>query len=419
MSGGGIASRLGVVDHGEEVTQGGIASRFGVVDHGDEVTQGGIANRLGVVDHEEKVIQGGMASRFGVVDHGEGMTKGGAKSFKNNGAGNGNDRGNANDQAGTGGTVTIVSGYFDLSKIGQKTKHDNMFYLDAGGKGMLAIDSPMIIFTDSPLEVLMTRNKVAPNAPTNVVNISFFDLQITRNHLSRLTLLTRKDPETAFGYSGMLFAIYHAKPEMMAKAVELNPFHTDKFLWMDVGSIRDWGGIDKRDYIGKKFPRPEREHLLGRDGRILMQGVAGNSNPCADSTRYVDAENPYATTSPKIRRVTDPIEVPIQPNAWWIAGSMFGGRGIDLLKYRELYEYHLTRYLESERKEYALIDQYLMGALACYSDTIEVVRPPVPCCAERVNRKWFFMLMYLTWDKYPQQPYSIEELAERANKNGR
>ena len=47
--------------------------------------------------------------------------------------------------------TTIVSCFFDLNKMGQKTKHPPDFYLSTGKRGTLAIHSPMIIFTDSPV----------------------------------------------------------------------------------------------------------------------------------------------------------------------------------------------------------------------------------------------------------------------------
>lgn len=305
--------------------------------------------------------------------------------------------------------TTIVTGFFDLAKLGQKTKHEPGFYLSTAKEGILSIKNPMIIFTDSPTEVIGYRMKY----PTEVVNISLSDFEITRKHLKRISDLLSKDFEgISQGYSGLLFTIYHCKAEMMAKASHLNPFKTEKFLWMDMGAIRNWGGISAKDYVHTFFPRPDREYLLGRDNKVLFQGVAGFSGPCSNNVRWVNAENPNIVKDPT-NKVSDPLNVKPTPLNWWIAGSIFGGTGKSLQEYEKIYALHLQRYLEANFETYSLIDQYLMGALACHSTLIEVVNPPLSCCVDRVNRKWFFLLLFLKDESYPQKPYSEEELKSR------
>lgn len=310
--------------------------------------------------------------------------------------------------------ITIVTCFFDLAKVGQKTKHPPSFYLEEGSKGTLAIKAPMIIFTDSPQDVQKYRAKYM--SMTTIITMSIRDFKIASKHLDRTNELISRDSEASkYGYSGLLFIIYHCKPEMMAIAARNNPFNTSKFLYMDIGCIRNWGGIDSSDYQDKVFPRPHRRWLVGRDNRILMQGVAGNVASCPDNVRWVDPENPLATKDPDVK-YDDPIEVPETPVSWWIGGAIFGGRGEDLLKYEELYALHLQRYLAHDKARMSLIDQYLMGALACHSNMVEVVQPPHKCCVDRVNRKWFFMLKFLMDEEYPQQPYSAAELAQRGGK---
>lgn len=291
-------------------------------------------------------------------------------------------------------TVTLVSAFFDLSRIGQQTKHSPDFYLEAGRDGVLSLDSPVVFFTDSPQHVISATKKAKRplTAPMYIVNVSLHDFDVVQEHLKRTSDLVPKDNEAVgFGYSGLLFIIYHAKPEMMSLAYQLNPFKTEKFLWMDVGCVRNWAGIEAADYRGKPFPRPDREYLLGRDGRILMQGVAGTQGPCPKEIRWVDPENVDSVKDPT-DKLSDPLDARIQPNNWWIAGALWGGRGEDLIPYEMLYRKHLRRYLERDLNQYALIDQYIMGALACHTNKVEVVRPPLFCCVDRTNRKclWLF-----------------------------
>jgi len=320
-------------------------------------------------------------------------------------------------------STTIVSAFFDMNKIGLKTKHDPSFYLTAGRDGVLSFDTPCVFFTDSPEETARALRRAWKTHPSSlpvpdtfkIINISLMDLDVTKKHLKRIAELVPNDPEArAYGYSAELFTIYHAKPEMMRIAAEMNPFNTERFLWMDVGAVRDWGGIDAAEYRFTQFPNPSREHLIGRDGRIVMGAVAGRNGTCPDNVRWVDAEHPEATNGQsRLQKVRDPLEVPPERD-WWIAGAIWGGHKDSLREYESLYRHHLARYLaRSDESKFALIDQYLMGALACHSDLIEVVRPPLACCVDRVNRKWFFMLMYLKDQSYPRAPYTPAELAKR------
>lgn len=313
------------------------------------------------------------------------------------------------------GATTIVTCFFDLNKMGQKTKHDPEFYLHSGAKGTLAIASPMIIFTDSPVQVAAARGR---SELTHIVSLSISDFAVARDHLQKITQLVERDMEAkAFKYSGLLFTVYHAKPEMMQRAVELNPFNTEKFLYMDVGAVRDWGGIEAKNYIDAKFPSAARESFIGRDNKIQLQAVAGYNGPCEQHVRWVDGEHPNKVSMPQ-SKVDDVLKVKATPVDWWIAGSIFGGSKQALQEYSKLYYHALKRYLDADLPKYSLIDQYLMGALACTSDLIEVVKPPLKCCVDRVNRKWGYMLLFLRNDTVPQMPYSAQELQSRPKPEG-
>ncbi|KAH9255616.1 hypothetical protein BASA81_006446 [Batrachochytrium salamandrivorans] len=306
--------------------------------------------------------------------------------------------------------TTIVTCFFDLAKMGQKTKHPASFYLQTGAKGTLGIASPMVIFTDSPEAVAKVRNK--PHL-SKIIPVSITDFDAYKLYFDQITNLFPRDWEgVTKKYSNWLFTVYHAKPELMARAARLDYFGTDKYLYMDVGAVRNWGGINASDYVDKQFPNPEREWLIGREDRVQMQSVAASHSTCEEHVRWVDAEAPELATSPTSKS-PDVIKVRAVSLNWWIAGGLFSGNKRALEMYNDVYLRELGRYLAANLTTYSLIDQFMMGAIACTSDLVEVVRPPLPCCSKRGNRKWFFMLMYYKDATFPQTPYSDVELAAK------
>lgn len=306
--------------------------------------------------------------------------------------------------------TTIVTCFFDLAKMGQKTKHPARFYLETGAKGTLGIASPMVIFTDSPEAVAKVRN--LPHL-TRIVSVSITDFDAYKLYFDPITALFPRDWEgVTKKYSNWLFTVYHAKPELMARAARLDYFGTDKYLYMDVGAVRDWGGIHASDYVNKQFPSPEREWLIGREDRVQMQSVAASHSTCEEHVRWVDAEAPELATSPT-RKSLDVVSVRAVALNWWIAGGLFSGNKRALEAYNDVYTRELGRYLAANLTKYSLIDQFMMGAIACTSDLVEVVRTPRACCAKRGNRKWFFMLLFYKDATFPQTPYSDAELAAK------
>ena len=305
-------------------------------------------------------------------------------------------------------TVTIVTAYFNMEGD-HKIKHSHSFYLETG-KNLLAIKSPMIVFTDVDI-VAQSRARIAPDQPTHVIRMGLRDLKIFKTYLADIKALHGKDPERHL-YSAELYALYHAKAEIMRAAAELNPFSTTKMLWVDFGSMRDWGGIEAKDYRNYEWPAPARRHLLGEKGHVLIQGTGGIRPQCQVNWVNADPASPGPVDLPVFK---DSSAVPETTN-YWVAGALFGGDVDALVTYERVYDDALKRYMESGRAKpsVTLIDQHLMGAIACErTDLVHVLRPPRACCEKRTARKWFFMYMYLRSGDYPAADYTAQELKDR------
>ena len=306
--------------------------------------------------------------------------------------------------------TTIVSAFFNLAKQGHTLEHSPSFYMQSGGDGVLSFDSLVVFFTDSPAAVREVHAKHAPaTARLYIVETKLEDFDVVKEHLARVRELIKRDHEaTNVGNPGELLMIWNAKPEMMRIAAQMNVFNTEKFLWMDLGCVRTWGGIKREDFYQKRFPAPQQEQYLGRDGKILLGNVAGHDGPCKDNVRWVPAFGDRKPVEPA-SKLPDALQTTAEPFHWWIAGAIWGGRGKDLAAYERLYRVTLKRYLDADLDKYSLIDQYLMGALACSSSMVEVAQAPRECCVDRVNRKWFYLLLFFSDKPIPLEPYEPGE----------
>ena len=64
------------------------------------------------------------------------------------------------------------------------------------------------------------------------------------------------------------------KPHFVAEAAELNPFASEYFVWMDIGAIRDYGGVEATDFAGKASQNIVRERgRAGGGGSALLCAV--------------------------------------------------------------------------------------------------------------------------------------------------
>ncbi|KAH9262274.1 hypothetical protein BASA82_000685 [Batrachochytrium salamandrivorans] len=180
-----------------------------------------------------------------------------------------------------------------------------------------------------------------------------------------------------------------------------------------VGSDGGDNGIVAADYVGKRFPVQDREWLIGREDRVQLQSVSGLRSACVQNVHWVDAESPNNVTDVSHNKHPDAILVDPRPLTSWIAGAIFSWNKIGLNKYAEMYYIELQRYLDADLKRYGLIDHFLMGAMACRYDFVEVVRPPIKCCRLKVSRAWFFMVMFYTNATYPQTALTDAERESR------
>ena len=221
--------------------------------------------------------------------------------------------------ANTAESVTLVSCYYKLSQ----SKHTPQSY-DLWIKNfLLNLDANIIIFVGKEekeyiktileqnakmnisadkmnCKYLLIEKEIADFALVQKYNNAFWDKQ------------TQIDPGKKCGRGADCYKIWNSKFAFLKEAIQLNPFHSDKFIWNDIGNIRDTtSGIIK--------------HCLP---------TYPSSNKISQDKLDIVLLNPFS----------HPSQLFFQ-NEVHFSGSMFGGRKEILLELGELFYLYFDRYV--------------------------------------------------------------------------
>jgi hypothetical protein len=142
---------------------------------------------------------------------------------------------------------TIVTAYFKL----EKSKASHAKYLD-WMRNMLIIDNPMVIFCDDSSVLLIERlRELAGHAEkTRVIPTRLEDFYCYR-YIDVFKKHMDIDHERAI-HSIELYLIWNEKSNFLRRAIEANPFSSEKFVWCDIGCFRR----PNTEFV--KWPNPER-----------------------------------------------------------------------------------------------------------------------------------------------------------------
>ena len=133
-------------------------------------------------------------------------------------------------------SLTIVTCYY---KIPSKHSHDN--YHIWINDLLLNIKCNIIIFTSSDLVDYFENIKL--------ININL-NLKIIVKEFNELDILKKYDiffwkyqytiePNPNYNRSKECYILWNSKMNFVKEAIELNPFNSDKFVWNDIGSMRN------------------------------------------------------------------------------------------------------------------------------------------------------------------------------------
>lgn len=193
--------------------------------------------------------------------------------------------------------TTIVSGF--LSKFNENTNHRSIDQYYEHGIKLLKINVPKIIFVD---ELMYDKIKLHDNEFTKIVlydrKESYLHPYINSEHLTNFELHSTNPNKDTMDY---MFIICN-KTEWVKKAIEINYFNTNQFIWIDFGI----------------------HHVIESEDK-LNNYVLNLQNKLYHNIRIASIWNINYTYN-----------VDIYKNiAWYFAGGVFGGDKEQLLLFAE------------------------------------------------------------------------------------
>jgi hypothetical protein len=252
--------------------------------------------------------------------------------------------------------ATIVTSYFHLEK--SKATHET--YLE-WMKNMLIINNPMVIFCDEENVEHIRELRKDKEEITQVISCEFIDFYSYRYYHYFLQS-QQHDTEMSKGHNMFLYMIWAEKSNFLKRAIEMNPFATDYFLWVDIGCFR------KKNTEYLDWPNPKRISEMPSNKVLLLSVI-----PFTDSELSIEDIN----------------ELPSFQYTNRIGAPIFGGGKEILLEWHTKYYEMLENFIVSGR--FIGKDQSIMNSVYLLNkDKCELVQWKQPC-----HDIWFYLQDYL------------------------
>lgn len=139
-------------------------------------------------------------------------------------------------------SATVVTCYYKF-----KSKHSAEDYEKWINLFLPNINCNLIIFTSPDLkDLLLNARRSYPNN-TFIICQKFEDLELNRKYIDKWDYQYSIDPQKAPEHKKRTkecFILWNSKLLFLKKSIELNPFNSDKFVWTDIGCLRNSNNIN-------------------------------------------------------------------------------------------------------------------------------------------------------------------------------
>jgi len=252
--------------------------------------------------------------------------------------------------------TTIVTSYFQLNQ----SKASHLQYIE-WMKNMLMIDNPMVIFCDEKSEETIYMLRSGKHDKTRIIVTNFKEFY-SYKYANHFLEHYKMDKEQQVGHNMFLYMIWSEKSSFMKRAIELDPFKSEYFLWVDIGCFRR----PNTEYIN--WPNPEKIDCLDKTKILLLM-----IQPFTREEWYCNSRE----------------TLPSFQSANRIGGTIFGGGKDVLLKWHEKYYEMLEYFISINRfigKDQSIMNSvYLLNKEMCQLVTWQ------PGCPD----PWFYLQEYL------------------------
>jgi hypothetical protein len=255
--------------------------------------------------------------------------------------------------------ATIVTAYYKLNQ--SKASHEQY---TKWMQNMLVNKNPMVIFCDAESQPLIEgiRKRYDPGfTNTRIVICEIVDFH-SYKYGETFVAHYAKDTEKRVGHNILLYMIWAEKSHFLKRAIELDPFKTDYFLWSDIGCFR------RENTQFRDWPRAQRIMALPKDKVLLLSVI------------------PFTQTELACKTLADLPSFQFENR---IGAPIFGGTKEVLLRWHDLYYGMLEYFISIDR--FIGKDQSIMNSVYLMNrDFCELVTW-TPDCAD----PWFYLQDYL------------------------
>ena len=252
-------------------------------------------------------------------------------------------------------SVSIVTCYYKL----KKSKHTFEKYVEWINNLIFNLNNVNIIIFTNKNDELFMKNTLSKNKKINYTFIirEIDDLYISKKYENIWNEQYIMDMQKSCGRSIECYKIWNSKFSFLKEAIELNPYKSDKFIWNDIGNVRDEKILP---YI-RKYP----EYNNISDNKLDIVLLKGYTN---ENQLFFENEVHFS-------------------------GSMFGGGKDVILKLCELYYLYFDLYVR--KNKFIGCDQQIISSLYLRNkDLFNCVIPNYNYCIDI----WFYLYKYYGYE---------------------
>jgi len=267
-------------------------------------------------------------------------------------------------------STSIVSCYY---KIKSKRSHDNYNNYINNLFNNINSNVNFIIFTSKDLEnYLLDKTKRIKNI--KIITKEFEDIKLLTQYNQIWEKQYNLDLQKNTGRGIECYVLWNSKLDFIKESIEKNYFNSDKFIWMDIGMIRN------NDYINdlNNFP----QYNLISDNKIDIVLLRNFSNP---NQKYFQDEIHFS-------------------------GSMYGGKINIFKKFIKLYYDKFDEYITNNK--FIGCDQQIISSV--YLENMNLFNPINP---NGKTDPWFYLVKYYSSIMLPLK--QIEQKYISCNLTGR
>jgi hypothetical protein len=226
---------------------------------------------------------------------------------------------------------------------------------------MLKIDSNMVIFCDNVSLPLIMQGREGKMEKTKI-EVMMLEEFYTYKYYSTFLKDYQIDREQRIGHTPPLYMIWNEKSNFLKRAIEMNPFNDEFYLWVDIGCFR----YKTEDFLN--YPSPSKIEQQDKSKVLLLAVVP--------FTQF-ELDNPDLNLLPDYTK------------NYRVSGTIFGGGKDVLLNWHTKYYNMLENFIAANRfigKDQSIMDcTYLFNQEMC-----NLIQSPIVC-----RDQWFYLQDYL------------------------